>query len=384
MVFNKEGIMKYVIINLKSFYKHKKLLFYFLGFMVIISCIILEFSYGIFENYRIKQLSKIESHTEFVIDVLDKADGDCFDKKMLEQCIVELPQELEEKLNGIIVEADGKNEEQAYCYFSIKNGKVTTYEEVYKNFMQNNLTTEYFSKSQEENGECVALFPVTQNGDLIQDIFNVRGQKIYFQGKEYRVIGYQNFNNKPILPFAALKDNTKINSETDINISFREALNIKDYEMLKDCFERIAKGYVEFPEVDLSEDNTALYNTMKIIVVFISIISAVNFSILFQYLLEEYQKSYRIFRICGMSKQKMKWNFMIMGIIITVPMFGIGSLLYHFGIYQTILINIFPYIQNVYSIKKYMFLFLLYVFFISLILWERITEFVKKQRLTVR
>ena len=376
--------MKYIIINLESFYKHKKLLFYFLGFMVIISCIILEFAYGIFENYRIKQLSKIESHTEFVIDVLDKADGDCLDKEMLERCVAEFPKELEEKLNGIIVEADGENEEQVYCYFSMKNGKVTTYKEVYQNFMQNNLTTEYFSKSQEENGESVALFPITQSGDLIQDIFTVRGQKIYFQGEEYRVIGYQNFDDKPIIPFAALKDNTKINSKADINISFREALNIQDYEMLKDCFNRVAKEYVEFPEVDLSEDNATLYNTMKIIAIFISIISAINFSILFQYLLEEYQKSYRIFRICGMSKQKMKWDFMMMGIIIAVLAFGMGSLLYHFGIYQTVLIKVFPYIQNIYSIKKYMFLFVLYLFWVILILWGRIARFVKKQRLTVR
>ena len=112
--------MKYIIINLKSFYIHKKILFYFLGIMVVLSCMILEFSYGIFENYRIKQLSKIESHTEFVIDVLNKTDSDYFDKKMLQQCISEFPEELEDKLNGVIIEADGEGGELVYCYFSLK------------------------------------------------------------------------------------------------------------------------------------------------------------------------------------------------------------------------------------------------------------------------
>ena len=376
--------MKYIIINLKSFYIHKKILFYFLGIMVVLSCMILEFSYGIFENYRIKQLSKIESHTEFVIDVLNKTDSDYFDKKMLQQCISEFPEELEDKLNGVIIEADGEGGELVYCYFSLKKGKITTYEEVCKNFMQNNLATEYFSQSQEENGERVALFPVTQEGNLIQDIFKIENEETYFQGKKYKVIGYQNFDDKPIVPFASLENDTKIDPEADINLSFVEALSVREYETLKECFYRVAKGYVELPEVDLSEDDNSLYNTMMIISAFISVISAGNFSILFQYLLEEYQKSYRIFRICGMSKLKMRWNFMIMGIVIAVPTFLIGTLIYHFGIYRTFLVKIFPYIKNVYSMDKYIILFGVYLFFMILILWVRIVEFVKKQQLTVR
>lgn len=376
--------MKYILKNFKSFYIHKRKVFLLLICTAVLSCITLEFSYGVFENYRIKQLSQSKSRTEMVIDILDREDDSYFSKEMLEQCINGFSEEVKRKLNGVILVADGKNEEQAYCYFSVRNNRWIPYQEVKENLLQNNLATEYFSEEQEEQGKYVALFPVDLDGNLLQDVFHIEQNTIYFQGNSYQVIGYQKFDNVPIVPFGSLQEDTRIDTSIDINISFREALNPQDYNNLKESFLSVAEGYVEFPQIDFSEENSALYNTIKLVSVLIALVSAINFTILFQYLLQEYQKSFRVFRICGMSKGKMSWNFMMMCIIISAGAFLAGTAGYHYGIYRTFLVKIFPYMWSVYSLKKYLLLFGIYFLFILVVSGGMIKKFISKQRLTVK
>lgn len=375
--------MKYALKNLKSFYIHKRAVFFLLISTALLSCIMLEFAYGVFENYRIKQLSQNSSRTKITIDVLKTEKGNAgFRKEMLEQVLSLFSEELDYKLDTILLTANGDGAEQVCTYFTMKNGSIAGCDDIKRNFLQNNLATDYFTEEQEKMGKKVALFSKEKKGNIPLDIFKLDNKECFaFQGEKYQVIGYQTFWEIPMVPFSSLKPETEVDPVRDIEISFREALTKEEYAGLKNSFLSVAEEQIEVPNMDFSEEDNSVYNTMKICAVLIAMMSAVNFAILFQYLLQECRKSFRICRIYGMNRRRMEWNFMADCFMIAFPAFLIGTLVYHWGIYKVLLINVFPYIWNVYSLKKYMVIFGIYFLSISAASAYMVAHFAKNQRL---
>ena len=118
---------------------------------------------------------------------------------------------------------------------------------------------------------------------------------------------------------------------------------------------------VTFPDLQLPDnDTTQLYNNMIFIAVLISILSALNLTVLFQYILVKRSRTLSIMRICGITRNRSILYYLLECMVIMVPVYVIGTVCYHI-ILQKILTSLFPYIAEGYSLRIYAEIFLLYL-----------------------
>ena len=61
--------MKYIWCNIKNFFKHKKLIFILTVFSVICSCIMIHFSYGLYQNYQLKKEYDLSDEREIALSL---------------------------------------------------------------------------------------------------------------------------------------------------------------------------------------------------------------------------------------------------------------------------------------------------------------------------
>lgn len=109
-----------------------------------------------------------------------------------------------------------------------------------------------------------------------------------------------------------------------------------------------------------------LYNTIIMVTIFITIVSAINFAILYRYILSSRKQSLMVYRICGMSFARVVLLYLGECVVLTVPAYVIGALLFEHVILKKVS-KYYDYMSNSYSSYVYMVLFAIY-FILSLLI----------------
>ena len=63
--------MKYIWYNIISFFRYRKMIFFLVAFSVVCSCIMIHFSYGLFQNYQLKKQYDLADKREISLTLLD-------------------------------------------------------------------------------------------------------------------------------------------------------------------------------------------------------------------------------------------------------------------------------------------------------------------------
>ena len=111
----------------------------------------------------------------------------------------------------------------------------------------------------------------------------------------------------------------------------------------------------------IDKDTYYTYKTVILISVFIALIAAINFMILYRYIKSTRKRTTAIFRILGLTPAKLNFMNMSECIILIVPFFILGMVLYQ-TVFLPRLHTYFVYMQDAYTPFVY---FLLFVIFIS-------------------
>ena len=114
------------------------------------------------------------------------------------------------------------------------------------------------------------------------------------------------------------------------------------------------------------DDAVYLYNTIIMVTIFITIVSAINFAILYRYILSSRKQSLMVYRICGMSFARVVLLYLGECVVLTVPAYVIGVLLFEHVILKKVS-KYYDYMSNSYSSYVYMVLFSIY-FILSLLI----------------
>jgi len=352
--------MKYIITNIKSFIKTEKMIFILIIICIIASSFIINFSYGLYQNYHVVKEEEESDLYSFEITFNNDLNGDYASKDVLKNTLLSFSDSLNDSIDMyfVVPYSDEINTDEygdIIIRFCIKNGNIAPCE-LFKKNMQTYGTLvsgEYFSEEQEKNGENVAL---AFTGDVTESLMNENGT-ISFQGKEYEIIGIQKMHSL-IVPFESLNSDTPIN---DLLFNFVKPVTRSQYNEIK---EKISGAFGELaviPELDIPEsENYYLYNTIIIISILIALLSAVNFAVLYKYILSKRTKALSVFRICGCTKFKALGMFLSECMIITVPVFALTSLCYDKFVLP-VLARRFEYIESAYSMKLYLIIFAIYV-----------------------
>jgi len=362
--------MKYTIKNLISLIRTEKIIFVLMLLCVISSSVVINFSYGLYGNY---QREKIESESAAKTIEMETVDSTAVTKDKLKECALSLSDgtnnDIEMYYLTPIIEPFYSGREigwgtMAVC-FSVKGGQITVCD-LFKNNLEKNGTIykgEYFTHIQETQGAFVAIA-----GDDFGDIDScseaitsrTENGTVYFeiQGKEYEVIALHKMGNTPFVPFESLDDDTQFDGE--IYLGFESSFTRSEYNEVREVFESAFGDAIIVPEPDITDaGDIYLYNTIIIIAVLIAVLSAVNFAVLYKYILEKRQKSIAIFAICGCRKMKAFTIFLSECVIMSLPIYIISAICYD----KLILPRVgeyLDYINEVYSVRAYAVIFLIW------------------------
>ena len=357
---------KYTLKNIKSFFINNFIIFILLVISTITSAIVIFFSYGVYQNYNTILSYKEDDLSDDYIGINYVNTGSEYvTKRDLLNCLSEID-DISNELREQIIQYDveGIIDNNSYEFkFLYCDGKFKVAEEFKENLKKYDNLTEgtYWSDYEEANGICVALISdpaVFGEISALDSIKYVNQLKI--GGKIYDIIGKQAWNEKgAMFPFSTVADEQL---QTSTLISFNSAVSVKTYNQIRDVFNNYVGDKAVFEEIrTIDKDTYYTYKTVILISVFIALIAAINFMILYRYIMSTRKRTTAIFRILGLTPAKLNFMNMSECIILIVPFFILGMVLYQ-TVFLPRLHTYFVYMQDAYTPFVY---FLLFVIFIS-------------------
>ncbi len=358
--------LKYTLKNIKFFFIDNWIIFILLIISVITSSIVIFFAYGVYQNYNtILNYKEDDSYDDYIWVDYENTNSEYVTKEDLMNCLSEIDR-ISNGLQEQIVQynVEGVLDDNSYEFkFIYSNGKFKVAEEFKENLKEYGNLTEgtYWSDYEEENGICVALI---SDPDVFGDISALSSIRYVNQlkigGKIYDIIGKQAWNEKgAMFPFSTVADEQLLTSTL---ISFNSAVSVKTYNQIRDVFNNYMGDKAVFEEIrTIDKDTYYTYKTVILISVFIALIAAINFMILYRYIMSTRKRTTAIFRILGLTPAKLNFMNMSECIILIVPFFILGMVLYQ-TVFLPRLHTYFVYMQDAYTPFVY---FLLFVIFIS-------------------
>lgn len=350
--------MRYIFKNIKSFLRDEKTIFFVMVLCILCSALILNFSYGLYQNYQTQKTADVVELNTIIPEIQE---GQALTKADLEQYLGALSTDTLDQMMVIYTMSllDGFPEEDfgtMYARFTIRNHKYQICEETRAAFEDNGRLTSgrYFTNEEEEIGANVAIVNWNDNTLALQS----GADTIILFGKEYQVIGIYD-GTVPIVPFLSLPDDFVIGD--GFGMIFYQNITRSQYEELVTTAEMVLPGMLAFDALRLPDvDQVNLYNNIIAISVVIALISAINFAMLYLYMIKKRLKDLTIFRLCGCTKSKVVKIYLGECIMISIPVYLIGTGVYAI-LMHNVLSEIFPYMENAYTLPVYAEIFLIYL-----------------------
>lgn len=357
---------KYTLKNIKSFFINNFIIFILLVISTITSAIVIFFSYGVYQNYNTILSYKEDDLSDDYIGInYVNTSSEYVTKRDLLNCLSEID-DISNELREQIIQYDveGIIDNNSYEFkFLYCDGKFKVAEEFKENLKKYDNLTEgtYWSDYEEANGICVALISDPAVFGEISALDSIKYcNQLKIGEKIYDIIGKQAWNeNGAMFPFSTVADEQLLTSTL---ISFNSAVSVKTYNQIRDVFNNYMGDKAVFEEIrTIDKDTYYTYKTVILISVFIALIAAINFMILYRYIMSTRKRTTAIFRILGLTPAKLNFMNMSECIILIVPFFILGMVLYQ-TVFLPRLHTYFVYMQDAYTPFVY---FLLFVIFIS-------------------
>lgn len=358
--------MRYIFKNIKSFAKDYTKIFVLLIITIVASTLVIHLSYGLFREYEDRrELSRMgtnqiafrlessyrqksASGTGIMKGLGDLEDqiyekqGDLQDVTVadVERFAREVDAETADKLLNIhtgILQGNYRFETD----FLISDGGIVNsgdygFDSLY-NFPFGSQTTNtfeygrYFTDQEYVKGERVCImygFQKNLRGDYLEK--NLLGDgKVLIGGQEYQIIGLQSGIGTGYIPITSVGGDSVLLDE--IVLRFRDNISLREINLLNDaakkCFgSRVFSNY----ELEETEEDSYLYNTVLLLVLVVSLVAAFNFCALYHYIVTTRRRTLKIFRICGLSHKKSIWLYLGECSVLSAGTYLAALLLFHF------------------------------------------------------
>lgn len=341
--------MKYILKNIRSFAKDYTKIFVLLIITIMASTLIIHLSYGMFREYKErKELSRSATNEivfrlkgSYVSGVQDSADGmgkltvmgDLNDQKyekredvpdLTTADIKKFAKEVDQEVAGKLLNIHTGILEGEYRFdtdFLIDHGRIVNSGDYgpdsFYNYVFGSMTVNifqygrYFSDREYAEGDKVCIMYGVQKepeGDYLKKNMTESGT-VMIGGDEYEIIGLQNGIGTGFLPITAVGEDAVLLDEIDMR--FKDNISLREINLLikaaEKCFgDRVECNY----DLQETEGNDYMYNTVLLLVLVVSMVAAFNFCALYHYIVTTRQRTLKIFRICGLSHSKSIWLYL--------------------------------------------------------------------------
>ena len=192
-------------------------------------------------------------------------------------------------------------------------------------------------------------------------------------------IGHQIF-----IPIGTLADDTEftlLGETCPFFFEFYEPVTKSQYNDIAACLEAYTAGRATLPPMEFTEvSEIYYYRTILLISAVIAVLAAVNMAILYKYILERRARTIVIFRICGSSLLRMCGMYICECMLAVIPLFALTELFYHTVIMPK-LCTVFEYMESAYSLNIYMYIFVIYITISFIVLLIMMIGSLRKQSL---
>lgn len=374
--------MKQVLKSMKSMMQHEKLILLVMCICVFITSIVLNFAYGLYQNYnREKAEASIELQE---IDIKINPDSPISKAKLTEY----LNALSEDTLNSVSLWfiAGELSEFQSTRYpwldsrFVYQNGEFRIPDEFRNNKTQFLRSGRMITDEEEDSGDYVAVVAgSTDNSgwNAPTELIRAGENEIMLFGKTYSVVGVSERGGfSPIVPFRTIPDDFQYNDV--MTIEFENAVTRRVYDDLKNNADTILPDSLSFPKLNLpDEDAISIYNNIIWISLLISVLSILNFAMLYHFVLQSRGRDLAILRICGCTKWRTFFTYLSECLIVTIPLFLAGTAAFRW-LLNKVFDDIFPYMSESYSEKVYIIIFVGYLLLTVILLSIMILRYLKQ------
>lgn len=377
--------MKYIFRNIKMFIRHEKMIFLVIVVCVLSSALILNFAYGLYQNFNTQKKEDNAELKEIVIDIGEDAN---LTRKEFQQYVESLS---EETLNDMDIFIAGTLDCFQGCYydtldcrFAYRNGAYQVMESFRRNEEERMYSGRMITNEEENAGADVAVVDYIEEyglNDYTKAIQNGE-DTIELFGKTYHIVGeVKESAPTPVVPFLSIPEDFIFNDV--VILDFQSVVNKREYTDLKTQADTIISDKLIFPELNLPDaDSITLYNNIILISVLIAVLSLLNFAMLYHFILEKRGRDLAIMRICGCTKKKALLIYLGECLVLSIPVYVAGT-----GIFVLLLNrffdDLFVYMKQSYTPFVYLIIFagyiLLMLFLLSIMILHHLNQSVTQE-----
>ena len=374
--------MKQVLKSMKSMMQHEKLILLVMCICVFITSIVLNFAYGLYQNYN---REKAEASVELQEIEIEINPASPISKAKLTEYLNSLN---EDTLNlvslwfiaGELPEFKDTKYPWLDSRFVYQNGKFRIPDEFRENKTKFLRSGRMITNEEEGAGDYVAVVAGNPDGNGWNpptELIRAGENEIKLFGQTYSVVGVSERGGfSPIVPFRTIPDDFQYNDV--MTIEFENAVTRRVYDDLKNNADTILPGSLSFPKLNLpDEDAISIYNNIIWISFLISVLSILNFAMLYHFVLQSRGRNLAILRICGCTKWRTFCTYLSECLIVTIPLFLAGTTVFRW-LLNRVFDDIFPYMSESYSEKVYIIIFVGYLLLTVILLSIMILRYLKQ------
>ncbi len=368
-------MIRYIVKNISSTIKESFLISVLYIVCLLVSITVILFSHGVYQNYETKLLSEDTGEilnqdlAYFSVGEVSEVyeyegvtayfSNDTFPVSDFRSFLDILDDDTKASFTGFLIEYDF---EDTYDFVDEEWTAMDSRIEYDENAHQYGLYSTYMSNisaykgrliTQEEelNGDMVIVLPYGSDEELI-------GQKVEFIGQEYEVVGIQMRNPYYTVPFNTIPDSMPVSC---FSFLVDKPISTETYKKITNALTEVFGDEINLPIFEtVDESEQSFYVSVMAISVVLSILSAINLSLLFRYILSKRRKTFAIYRVLGLSKFKTKLMCQIEILGINTVGFLLCAVLFHF-VLTDMISKVFPKFEEVYSIGTYLYLFVIFI-----------------------
>ncbi len=409
--------------DLKNMFTGQRLLSLLLVLNIIVSCLVICFSYGVYYNYN-KLVDSGEAPAELTFS---QSEGQLYPESGV-YCADVTPQQIMGFVSDLsditrraikdmtiwwlttspaVINSDD-SEDGVYYSENSKEGVLSFTNTLSVDgeirWSENYSPTAICSPDEFTSGEKIVyvtkdMFDINAHftnalpdaqGNWLNAVYNTLQDEEYIKigGEDYKVMpapegSLPDEKNMYITPFAA-PENARLysmGSQVLIQMRFKDNITKQCYDDISKCISaatdnKIAADPIEFTDVSEIE----FYRTIMLLSVLISALAAVNMAILYRYILEKRSSQLAIMRICGCTKGKAAASYLCECLVVSLPLFALAELAYS-KLLTPLLSKVFVNLQGAYSFKLYAEIFVIYAVSLTVVMLVMICVQVAKHSL---
>jgi hypothetical protein len=361
---------------------------------IVISAFVICFSYGLYQNYNVV-IDEGESEQR-ELEILPTSNNGVEETSVTTKMLIDTLKSLSadtlkniKSVNCDAIVATSAIEKNVFSFYFGYDGKT---------FYPCGTDSCFTDKQYNSFEKIVAINPALRTDDAsymsiaVADIGDEwmcnnigDSQSIEIGGDDYKIVN-EDFNDGVLIaPITAFYNDTPLrlhNGNWCVYLEFTTDISRSQYDDIVGAVAMNMGDSAKVPDMDISPASELFYyKTILLVSVMISVLAALNFAVLYRFVLQKRIKTLTIFRLCGCTKNRIVRLYLSECMLVGLPLFAVTEIAFD-RLALPALSGIFEYIGYAYSPILYLAIFGIYAVSSFVVLLIMISVYVGNRTIT--